>query len=245
MLNFYPAIDLKEGQCVRLLCGDMDQSTVFSDEPAMQAKDFIDQGANWLHIVDLDGAFEGKSVNQDAIISIISYAKKKAKIQLGGGIRNLKHMEFWLEQGLDRLILGTIALKNPDLVKEACREFEGHIAVGIDARDGYVATEGWADLSQMKALDLAKIFQNEGVSAIIHTDISRDGAMMGPNMEASFELAEEAKIPVIISGGVSNLDDVRAIKKQANSYIDGVISGRALYDGKIHMKEALEILEQA
>ncbi len=243
MLNFYPAIDLKDGNCVRLYQGDMNKATVFSHDAASQAKQFVDADAQWLHMVDLNGAFEGKSVNTEAVQQILQQTKAKAKTQLGGGIRTLNHMEFWLEQGVDRLILGTIALTNPDIVKQACKEFSGHIAVGIDAKDGYVATQGWADISNVSAENLALSFQDVGVSAIIHTDIARDGAMQGPNIEASCALAEVVDIPVIISGGVSNMEDLRKIKELGNHRIDGVIAGRAIYDGVIDIAEALQLFK--
>lgn len=243
MLNFYPAIDLKDGNCVRLYQGDMDKATIFSHDAGHQAKEFVDAGTRWLHMVDLNGAFEGKSVNSTPIQQILSQTKNKAKTQLGGGIRSLDHMEYWLEQGVDRLILGTIALTNPDIVRQACRLFAGHIAVGIDAKNGFVATQGWADVSDVAVAELAKMFEDAGVSAIIHTDIARDGAMQGPNIEASCALAEQTSIPVIISGGVSHMDDLIAIKALGNKRIDGVIAGRAIYDGVIDVAKAVALLE--
>lgn len=243
MLNFYPAIDLKDGNCVRLYQGDMNKATIFSHDAAHQAREFVDAGTRWLHMVDLNGAFEGKSINTEAVKQILTQTKGKAKTQLGGGIRTLEHMEFWLEQGIDRLILGTIALTNPDIVKQACAAFPGHIAVGIDAKNGYVATQGWADVSDVSAEDLALSFQDAGVSAIIHTDIARDGAMQGPNIEASCALAEGIDIPVIISGGVSNMGDLQAIKELGNHRIDGVIAGRAIYDGVINVANAIQLFE--
>ncbi len=243
MLNFYPAIDLKDGNCVRLYQGDMGKATIFSHDAGAQAKQFVDAGTHWLHMVDLNGAFEGKSVNTKAVQQILQQTKNKAKTQLGGGIRSLKHMEFWLEQGVDRLILGTIALTNPDLVKQACSAFSGHIAVGIDAKDGYVATQGWVDVSDVSTEDLARSFQDAGVSAIIHTDIARDGAMQGPNLEASCALAKMVDIPVIISGGVSSMDDLKKIKELGNHRIDGVIAGRAIYDGVIDVAHAIQLFK--
>ncbi len=244
MIHFLPAIDLKDGQCVRLLRGDMNKATIFNDNAQNQAQEFIDAGCHWLHIVDLNGAFEGYSVNEQAVVNILKATKKAGvKTELGGGIRTLAHMEKWLDAGIDRLILGTIALREPKLVIEACKEFAGHIAVGIDAQDGYVAVEGWADISQTTVLELAKKFEDAGVSAIIHTDIARDGAMKGPNTEASLELARHTDIPVIVSGGVSTMADLEKIKQQGEGLFEGVISGRALYDGAIDLKQAVALLE--
>lgn len=235
----YPAIDLKDGNCVRLLRGDMDKATVFSGDPAAQAKTFEAAGFTWLHIVDLNGAFEGRSVNAEAVKSILSAIHIPA--QLGGGIREMRHIESWLNAGIARLILGTIALKNPDLVKEACKIYPGKIAVGIDAKRGRVAVEGWAQVSDMLAVDLARTFEDAGVAAIIYTDIARDGAMQGPNIEETVKLAESVKIPVILSGGVSSVADIRAIKATAASGISGCIIGRALYDGAMDAGEALQL----
>ncbi len=243
MIHFLPAIDLKGGQCVRLLKGDMNKATVFNNSAYHQAQEFVNAGCNWLHIVDLNGAFEGYSVNEEAVLDILKATKPAhVKTELGGGIRSLAHMEKWLTAGIDRLILGTIALRNPKLVKEACKEFAGHIAVGIDAKDGYVAVEGWADVSQTTVLDLAKQFEDAGVAAIIHTDIARDGAMMGPNIEASLALAQHSPIPVIVSGGVSKMEDLQHIKNKGDGLFEGVISGRALYDGTIDLKKAIALL---
>lgn len=228
---------------MRLLRGDMNKVTVFNDNAGSQAKEFVDAGCSWLHIVDLNGAFEGQSVNNAAVKAILKATKGKAKTELGGGIRTLKHMESWIDAGIDRLILGTIALKDPELVKQACKEFSGHIAVGIDAKDGLVAVEGWAEVSSVYVHDLAKKFEDVGVSAIIHTDIARDGAMQGPNIEASLELAQIVDIPVIISGGVSHMDDLQKIKQMGDGLFEGVISGRALYDGAIDLSQAIKLLE--
>lgn len=236
----YPAIDLKDGKCVRLLRGEMDKATVFSDSPADQAKRFQAQGFEWLHMVDLNGAFEGKSVNADAVISILKNISIPA--QLGGGIRTLDHMEGWLSAGLSRVILGTIALRNPALVKEACQKFPGKIAVGIDAKAGRVAVEGWAQVSDVMAIDLAKQFEDAGVCAIIYTDIARDGAMQGPNLDETAALAEAISIPVILSGGVSSLADVAAIASRRASGISGMIIGRALYDGAVEPAAALTLV---
>jgi len=240
-MKLYPAIDLKDGQCVRLVRGEMDQATVFSDNPGAQAKAFEEAGAEWIHVVDLNGAFAGKAINADAVSSIISSVD--AKVQMGGGIRTLENVAFWLERGLSRVILGTVALRDPELVKQACKEFPGQIAVGIDAKDGFVAVEGWAEVSEITALDLALKFEDAGVSVIIYTDIARDGAMQGPNTEATAALAKALSTPVILSGGVSSMDDLHEIKKAAASGIEGVISGRALYDGRIDVAEAIKVLQ--
>ncbi len=238
---FYPAIDLKDGQCVRLLRGDMDRATVFSDDPAGQARKFAGAGCEWLHVVDLDGAFAGKPVNAEAVRSILAAAD--IRVQLGGGIRNLETLEGWLDKGVNRVILGTAALKDPELVREACRRHPGRVAVSIDARDGYAAVEGWAEVSQIKAVDLALAFEDAGPAAIIHTDIGRDGAMKGPNIEAAIGLARSVATPVIASGGVSSMDDLRALKEAGEGILEGAISGRAVYDGRIDPAKAVELLE--
>ncbi|KPF87023.1 1-(5-phosphoribosyl)-5-[(5-phosphoribosylamino)methylideneamino] imidazole-4-carboxamide isomerase [alpha proteobacterium AAP38] len=236
----YPAIDLKDGNAVRLLRGEMDQATIFNTDPAAQAETFQAQGFEWLHLVDLNGAFAGSPVNGAAVESILK--RVKLPTQLGGGIRDLDTIGFWLERGLTRVILGTVAVKNPTLVKEACKAFPGHVAVGIDARDGYVAVEGWAETSSLKALDLALKFEDCGVAAIIYTDIDRDGALGGVNVEATADLASHLTTPVIASGGVSSLADLRALKEVEHTGINGVISGRALYDGRIDPAAALAVL---
>lgn len=236
-MNLYPAIDLKDGHCVRLLHGEMDKATVFGHDPAAQAQRFEEAGFRWLHMVDLNGAFEGKSVNAAAVEGVLRTVS--IPVQLGGGIREMQHIERWLEAGVRRVILGTVALRNPALVKEACRRFPGRVAVGIDAKSGYVAVEGWAETSQMKALDLAREFEDAGVAAIIYTDIGRDGAMQGPNLEETAALAAAISTPVILSGGVSSLDDIRKIRHYTATGIEGAIIGRALYDGAIDPKEAL------
>lgn len=239
----FPAIDLKDGQCVRLVQGDMDRATVFSDTPAQQAKTFEDQGFEWLHLVDLNGAFEGKPVNGAAVEAILKTVSLPA--QLGGGIRTLAQIESWLDKGIARVILGTAALRDPDLVIEACKKWPGKIAVGVDAKDGFVAVEGWAELSDIQALDLAKRFEDAGVAALIYTDISRDGAMQGMNVEATAHLANSVGIPVIASGGVTSLEDLTALKKVNAPGIIGVISGRAIYDGRLDPAEALALLKAA
>ncbi|MQX37832.1 1-(5-phosphoribosyl)-5-[(5-phosphoribosylamino)methylideneamino]imidazole-4-carboxamide isomerase [Roseospira navarrensis] len=238
----FPAIDLKDGQCVRLLKGDMDKATVFSDSPGAQAGAFVAAGCRYLHVVDLNGAFSGYPVNEAAVDSILQ-AAGETPVQLGGGIRDLQTVEFWLEKGIARVILGTVALRDPALVHKACTEFPGRVAVGIDARDGMVAVEGWAETSKVTAFDLALRFEDAGVDAIIHTDIERDGAMKGPNLEATAALAERLTTPVILSGGISSLGDLRTVAAQAGRGIIGVISGRALYDGRLDLAEALALLD--
>ncbi len=236
----YPAIDLKDGQCVRLFKGEMDQATVFSDDPAAQAMDFVTAGCEWLHLVDLNGAFAGTPVNAAPVEAILKATKVPA--QLGGGIRDMATIERWLDKGLARVILGTIAVENPDLVREAARAFPGKVAVGIDARGGRVATKGWAEETDVMVTDLAKSFEDAGVAAIIYTDINRDGAMQGPNVQATADLANAVSIPVIASGGVSSLEDLRALKG-CGAPLNGAISGRALYDGAIDLAAALDVLK--
>ena len=235
----YPAIDLKDGKAVRLLRGDMDKATVFNDDPAAQARAFQDAGCGWLHIVDLDGAFAGQSANGAAVEAILGALTVPA--QLGGGIRDMAGVEAWLARGVARVILGTAAVRNPDFVKEAARAFPGKVAVGIDARDGKAAVEGWAETTEIDAHDLARRFEDAGVAAIIHTDIDRDGAMGGANIEASAALAHAVSIPIIVSGGVASMDDIRAAKA-CGAPLDGVISGRALYDGRLDPAEAAAFL---
>lgn len=238
----FPAIDLKDGACVRLVKGEMDAATVFNTDPAAQAQSFAAAGCDWIHVVDLNGAFAGRPVNAAAVDAII--AAQPAPVQLGGGIREMETIALWLDKGVRRVILGTVALRNPALVKEACRRFPGRIAVGIDARGGRVAVEGWAETSDMTARDLALKFEDAGVAAIIYTDIDRDGLLAGPNVEATAALAEAITTPVIASGGVSSLADLRALKARESSGIAGVISGRALYDGRIDLKDALSLLRE-
>jgi len=234
----YPAIDLKDGQCVRLYKGAMDQATVFNDDPAAQAAAFAAQGAEWLHLVDLNGAFAGKPVNAGAVDSILKSVALPC--QLGGGIRDMATIETWLAKGLRRVILGTVAVENPTLVREAARAFPGQVAVGIDARQGRVATKGWAEETDVMVTDLARAFEDAGVAAIVYTDIDRDGAMQGPNVGATAALARATTIPVIASGGVSSLQDV--IRLRETGVIAGAISGRALYDGALDLGEALKAL---
>ncbi|MFN3278934.1 MAG: 1-(5-phosphoribosyl)-5-[(5-phosphoribosylamino)methylideneamino]imidazole-4-carboxamide isomerase [Paracoccus hibiscisoli] len=234
----YPAIDLKDGNCVRLLRGDMEAATVFGTDPAAQARAFQDAGAEWLHLVDLNGAFAGKPVNAAAVEAIL--AATSIPTQLGGGIRDMATIEAWLDRGLTRVILGTVAVEDPDLVHQAAAAFPGRIAVGIDARAGRVATRGWATETDIDATDLARRFQDAGVAAIIYTDIDRDGAMGGPNIAATEALARAVTIPVIASGGVSSLADLTALAQ--TGVIAGAISGRALYDGAIDLKQALQSL---
>jgi len=239
----YPAIDLKGGQCVRLLKGDMRAATVFNDDPAAQARAFEGQGFRWLHVVDLDGAVAGKTANGSAVEAILRAVA--VPVQLGGGIRDAASIERWLERGVRRVILGTAALTNPALVRDACRAFPGSIAVGIDARGGKVAVEGWAKTSEVSALELALRFEDCGVAAIVYTDIERDGALAGVNVEATAALAQRLETPVIASGGVASLDDIRALQRYESDGIEGVICGRALYDGRIEPKAALALTAEA
>ena len=238
----FPAIDLKDGQCVRLKLGDMDQATVFNDNPAAQAKSFEDQGFEYLHVVDLNGAFAGQSVNGDAVEAILKAVS--FPVQLGGGIRSIAHIEEWLGRGLARVILGTIAVRDPALVREAARLFPGRVAVGIDARGGKVAVEGWAETSELTAIELGKRFEGAGVAAIIYTDIDRDGILKGINWPSTLELAEAVSIPVIASGGLASMDDIRTMTEPRYQILEGAISGRALYDGRIDSREAIALLKQ-
>ncbi|MES2334389.1 MAG: 1-(5-phosphoribosyl)-5-[(5-phosphoribosylamino)methylideneamino]imidazole-4-carboxamide isomerase [Pseudomonadota bacterium] len=235
----YPAIDLKDGKCVRLLRGEMSRATVFGDDPAAQALKFQDAGCDWLHLVDLNGAFAGQPVNAAAVEAVLKAVRVPA--QLGGGIRDMATIELWLHKGLSRVILGTAAVENPALVREAASAFPGKVAVGIDARHGRVATKGWATETDVMATDLARRFQDAGVAAIIYTDIDRDGAMQGPNIEATEALARAVAIPVIASGGVSRMDDLVALRD--TGVIAGAITGRALYDGAIDLARALRALK--
>ncbi|SEL01355.1 1-(5-phosphoribosyl)-5-[(5-phosphoribosylamino)methylideneamino] imidazole-4-carboxamide isomerase [Roseovarius nanhaiticus] len=235
----YPAIDLKDGQAVRLLRGEMEAATVFNDDPAAQAEAFVAAGCEWLHLVDLNGAFAGTPVNAAPVEEILNRCKVPA--QLGGGIRDMATIEAWLSKGLARVILGTVAVENPALVREAAKAFPGQVAVGIDARNGRVATKGWAEETEVMVTDLARSFEDAGVAAIIYTDIERDGAMQGPNIEATAALARAVSIPVIASGGVSSLDDLLALR-DCGAPLNGAISGRALYDGALDLRSALDAL---
>ncbi|MGF7158608.1 phosphoribosylformimino-5-aminoimidazole carboxamide ribotide isomerase [Rhodoligotrophos appendicifer] len=239
----FPAIDLKDGTCVRLKRGEMQQATVYNDDPAAQAADFARLGFEWLHVVDLNGAFDGKSRNAAAVEAII--AAIDIPIQLGGGLRDLQSIEQWLEKGISRVILGTAALRDPQLVKQACVTFPGQVAVGIDARGGRVAVEGWAETSDVQAVDLAKQFEDAGVAAIIYTDIDRDGVLTGLNIAATLELARSVSIPVIASGGLASIDDVKRLLQPDCAVLEGAISGRALYDGRLDPQLALKLIAEA
>jgi phosphoribosylformimino-5-aminoimidazole carboxamide ribotide isomerase len=238
----YPAIDLKDGACVRLLRGNMKEVTVYNTDPVEQAREFAGQGFEWLHMVDLNGAIEGHSVNEATIETVLKAID--IPIQLGGGIRTLAAIENWLARGVARVVLGTVALHDPALVQDACKNFPGKVAVSVDSRSGYVAVSGWVETSQVKALDLALRMEDAGVAAIIFTDINRDGAMGGVNLQATVDLAFALETPVIASGGVSSLSDLKAIIAQKASGIAGVISGRAFYDGRIDPEAALALFRQ-
>lgn len=235
----FPAIDIKDGQCVRLLRGDFAKTTVFNDDPAEQARLFASAGAQWLHVVDLNGAYSGRPVNADAVLAVLKAVK--IPVQLGGGIRNLETVDYWIGQGIKRLILGTAAYKDPEMLKEACRRYPRRIAVGIDARDGRVAVDGWTKTTNSKAIDIAQTFAKAGAAAIVYTDIERDGALEGPNVEATLALAQVVPVPVIASGGISSMDDLRRLKERA-SMLEGVICGRAVYEGRVDIKAAVDIL---
>jgi len=239
----FPAIDLKDGQCVRLKLGDMAEATVFNDDPADQARRFEQQGFEYLHVVDLNGAFAGESVNGEAVEAILRAVT--FPVQLGGGIRTLAHVEAWLDKGLARVILGTVAVRDPALVREAARRWPGRVAVGIDARAGMVAVEGWAETSQLSVIELARRFEGAGVAAIIHTDIDRDGILAGINWDATLALAEAVSIPVIASGGLASMADIERMTRPEYRVLEGAISGRALYDGRIDPAAALARLRAA
>ena len=240
-MNLYPAIDIKNGACVRLLYGDLDAVTQYNDDPGDQARQFVEAGCKWIHVVDLDGAVEGKAVNRNAVSAILSAG---VPVQLGGGIRDMAGVEHWIEAGISRVILGTAALKNPQLVKDAAKAFPGKIAVGADARGGMIAAEGWIETTDMPVLDLVKRFEDSGVAAVIFTDIGRDGALTGVNLEATASLARQTSVPVIASGGVASIDDIHALRAD-DSGIDGVITGRAIYDGRLDLVQALQVMEAA
>jgi phosphoribosylformimino-5-aminoimidazole carboxamide ribotide isomerase len=239
--SLYPAIDLKGGQVVRLKRGEMDQATIYADDPAAQARSFIEAGFSWVHMVDLDGAFAGKPANAAAVRAIIA-AVPGARLQLGGGIRTMETAEAWLSAGVSRIILGSAAVKDPDFARAACRAFPGRVALGIDARDGMVATEGWAETSDVSATDLARRFEDSGAAAVIYTDIARDGMLTGANVTATAALARAVRLPVIASGGVAGVEDITALR-EADAGIEGAILGRALYDGRIEPKVALAAAE--
>jgi phosphoribosylformimino-5-aminoimidazole carboxamide ribotide isomerase len=239
----FPAIDLKNGQCVRLEQGDMARATVFNVNPAAQARSFADQGFEYLHVVDLDGAFAGKPINAVAVEAMLK--EITMPVQLGGGIRDLATVEAWLSKGITRVIIGTAAVRDPDFVKTAARKYPGRVAVGLDARDGKVAVQGWAETSEVTALDIAQRFEDAGVAAIIFTDISRDGLLKGLNLDATVALAERISIPVIASGGLASIDDVRALLAPRAKRLAGAIAGRALYDGRLDPAEALTLIRNS
>jgi phosphoribosylformimino-5-aminoimidazole carboxamide ribotide isomerase len=237
-LIVFPAIDLKAGQVVRLAEGDMARATVYGDDPAAQAETFAHAGAEWLHVVDLDGAFAGESVNGAAVAAILE--RFGGKVQLGGGIRNRESIERWLDLGVARVVIGTAALEDPELVREAARDNPGRIVVAVDARDGLVATRGWADVSDVAVADLARRFEDVGVASLLFTDVGRDGLLKGCNVEATVALARAVAIPVIASGGVSGIADIQALAGHVLEGVEGVITGRALYDGRLDLADAIE-----
>jgi phosphoribosylformimino-5-aminoimidazole carboxamide ribotide isomerase len=239
----FPAIDLKDGQCVRLKLGDMAQATVFNEDPAAQARDFAEQGFEWLHLVDLNGAFAGRPVNAAAVDAIL--AAIDVPVQLGGGIREMATVETWLAKGIRRVILGTAAVRDPEFVRNACRQHPGRIAVAVDARDGKVAAAGWAETTDVAAVDLARRFEDVGVAAIIYTDIDRDGMLEGLNLEATLRLAQATAIPVIASGGLASLDDIRRLVAPDCAILEGAVCGRALYDGRLDGRDALRLIAEA
>mgnify|MGYP001140129513 CR=1 FL=1 len=241
-MQLIPAIDLKDGQCVRLRQGDMDQSTVFSSDPVEVAQHWLEQGAQRLHLVDLNGAFAGQPRNQAAIRGILAAVGQRMSVQLGGGIRDLDTIEQYLDVGLDFAIIGTAAVKNPGFLRDACSAFGGHIVVGLDARDGKVATDGWSKLTGHDVVDLAQKFEDYGVESIIYTDIGRDGMLSGINVEATLRLAQASSVPVIASGGLSGLDDIRALHAIRDEGVDGVICGRAVYTGDLDYRQALALV---
>ena len=242
-MQLIPAIDLKNGECVRLKQGLMEQATVFSDRPAQMASHWLNQGARRLHLVDLDGAFAGEPKNFPAISAILAAVSHAIPVQLGGGIRDLATIEKYLNLGLTDVIIGTAAVKNPEFVRQACQEFAGHIIVGLDAKEGMVAIDGWATVTKHHVIDLSKQFENDGVNSIIYTDIGRDGMMSGINIDATVKLAQAVNIPVIASGGLTNLDDVRALCAVAHEGIAGAITGRAIYEGSIDFAQAQQLAD--
>ncbi|QNA85080.1 1-(5-phosphoribosyl)-5-[(5-phosphoribosylamino)methylideneamino]imidazole-4-carboxamide isomerase [Sphingomonas sp. So64.6b] len=242
-LIVFPAIDLKAGQVVRLAEGDMDRATVYGDDPAAQAMIFAEQGADYLHVVDLDGAFAGASVNGEAVAAIV--AQFPGHVQLGGGIRNRESIEKWFDLGVSRVVIGTAALENPDLVREAANDFPGGIVVAVDAKDGMVATRGWADVSTIEVVDMARRFEDAGVAALLFTDVGRDGMLKGCNVQATVDLARAVRIPVIASGGVKGIAEIHVLALHARDGIEGVITGRALYDGRLDLAAALSVAAAA
>ena len=242
-MRLIPAIDLKDGACVRLKLGDMDDATVYNTDPAAQARAFEELGFDWLHVVDLNGAFAGESINGEAVEAILGATANP--VQLGGGIRTLDDIEAWLGKGLTRVILGTVAVRDPELVKEACRRFPGKIAVGIDAKGGRVAVEGWAESSELGVIELARRFEGAGVAAIVYTDIDRDGVLAGINWESTLSLADAVDIPIVASGGLASMADIVRMTMPDAARLEGAISGRALYDGRIDPEEALALLHDA
>ena len=242
-LIVFPAIDLKHGQVVRLAEGDMDRATVYGDDPAAQAMLFAQAGAEHLHVVDLDGAFAGRSVNGDAVAAIV--ARFPGHVQLGGGIRDRAGIERWFDLGVSRVVIGTAALENPELVREAARDFPGGIVVAVDAKDGFVATRGWADVSAVAVIDMARRFEDAGVAALLFTDVGRDGLLKGCNVEATVDLARAVRIPVIASGGVKGIAEIHVLALHARDGVEGVITGRALYDGRLDLAAALAVAAAA
>lgn len=239
----FPAIDLKEGRCVRLVHGKMDTAVVFADDPGAQAEIFAKAGCSWLHLVDLDGALAGRSVNTPAVEAVL--AATDLRVQLGGGIRTMAMIEHWLERGVDRVVLGTVAVRNPDLTREACRAFPGRVAIAIDARDGVAAVNGWSEVAETTVAQLAQRFEDDTPAAIIYTDIRRDGAMQGPNIDGTVALARSVRTPVILSGGISSMNDLAAVRNGSNGRIAGVVVGRAIYEGRVDPMAALALLSDA
>jgi phosphoribosylformimino-5-aminoimidazole carboxamide ribotide isomerase len=242
--TLYPAIDIKNGKCVRLLFGDMEKETIYGENPVDQAQWFVDQGAEWLHIVDLDGAVKGESINKLAILKILKKLQNKVKIQIGGGIRNFQQMDYWLQNSIDRVILGTLAIENPDFIINLEKKYYKKIVIGTDVRDGKIASQGWKNQSNIKAIDLIKKFDPAIINSIIYTDISRDGSLQGVNLEQTLTFAKSISSPVIASGGISSLNEILDLSKEFQSGIEGVIIGRALYDNKFSFSDALDIIEK-